>query len=587
MYRLLLIFLFTLFSACLTAGETVTKPSVAVGHSVVKPSASIRYMDSIYLTRPHLALQMLDSLRRWSEVNGYHAPATRIYVNVVSCLASIVVSQMRPARYYAQEAVAAARAERHPQYELMMIAQLCFISEYLGDESKLAYWAQELEQRNAKTLHSPWYKASSSIYYAHSLRKRGEFSLALQVLEENFRNLDQMESMSIVMEFKLTQAAVPLLEALKRYDDAIALLERSIRHTEQAGTSRTLDEQGRALNLLGYYESLMNQYLVTGRAQQADHYYRLYQELSARFNGLERNNQYPGKYLMQAHRYSEAEAYARNRLAAGFLQQSDSISQFAKDCMTLLADACLAQDKQAEAATFYRRALTVSDSLTMRERKQAYMEYSLMSELGSNEDTIRQQKSELQRQQLTLAFSGVLALLVLLVICMGIRLIRRQRRFNRELQEENRLKQQSEDELIRLKALMQDRTQSATVASAEDTPEDIAASLKALDEWLAEENRFTQPDLDIEKAARHSGVNKRELAERCMKYKEEPFSEYLAELRLAYSCQRLMDEDFPTIETVAQESGFASVSTYLRRFKTKYEMSPTDWRNLKKEMGGE
>lgn len=584
MYKALLIFLLTLCSARLIAGDSGTKSSV--DRPVAKPTSTIFYMDSIYVTRPHLALKMLDSLRCWSDENGYQAPATRSYVNMVTCLACMVAGQMRPARHYGQETVAAARAEDNPQSELMAISQLCDINHYLGDEEALGYWAQELEKRNAETLQSAWYEAYSSLFYAKALRMRGEFLSAWQHLEKRIQSLDQLGEWRASMEVEIIPLAAALLGEMKRPDEAIALLEQSIALLEQPvhsagqpGTSQRMDEQGRALALMVYYECLMNQYLATGRVRQADHYYRLHQELSARFSGLERDDYYPGKYLMQAHRYPEAETYARNSLD-GLLQHSDSISEATKNCMLLLADACLAQGKKAEAATLYRRALMVSDSLAVRSRKQAYVEYSLMSKLDNYKDTIRQQESELQRHQVTLMFSGVVAFLVLVLIVLGVRQMRRQRRFNCELREENRLKQQAEDELMHLKEVMQNRALPADLAPAEAAPIDIAVSLEELDEWLIEENRFTQPDMDIEKAARHCGVTKRELAERCMKYKEKSFNEYLADLRLDYSCRRLMDEDFPTIETVAQESGFA-VSTFLRRFKTKYGMSPTDWRNLK------
>ncbi|WP_044263809.1 tetratricopeptide repeat protein [Bacteroides timonensis] len=548
--KLLILSIFFLFSLSLTAGETAARPA-----------ASIHYMDSIYVTRPRLALQMLDSLRRWSDANGYHAPATRSYVNLVSCLASMVADQLRPARHYGQETVAAARAEGNPEREMLAIVQLCAISGYLGDDEALGYWAQELEKRNVQTLNSPWYKAYSSLFYANALRMRGERSEAWKYLQKLIQSLDQLEK-CVNMKVEVIPEAAILLGEMNRHDEAIALLEQAVRDTEQTELSPILDEQGRALILMNYYECLMVQYLASGRAQQADRCYRLYSQLSARYPGMEVRCRLPGQYLMQAHRYADAEAYARGCLDRQ-LQHPDSISEITKTAVTLLADACLAQGKKAEAATLYRRALVLGDSLAMRERRQAYMEYSLMSEVSSYEDTIRRQKSELQLHQTTLAVSGILAFMVLVTICMGMRQMRRQRRFNRELREENRLKQQAEDELARLKELMQDRTLSTVTATApaENTPEDIILSLKELDEWLTEENRFAQPDMDIEKAAQHSGVSKRELAERCMKYKEKPFNEYLAELRLAYSCQRLTDDDFPTIETVAQESGFASVST--------------------------
>lgn len=580
MHRVLLIFLLTLFSVRLTAGDSGTR--LSADRSAAKPAATIFYMDSIYLTRPHLALKMLDSLRRWSDEHGYQAPATRACVNMVTCLACMVAGQLRPARYYGQETVAAARAENDPQRELTAIGQLSVISQHLGDEEALGYWVRELKKRNAETLRSAWYETYSSLYYANALRLRGELLPAWRHLEKLIQSLDQLGEERIAIESEVISVAVALLDEMKRHDEAIALLEQSIRRTEQAGTSPWLDEQGLALTLMGYYECLMNQYLATGRAWQAEHYYRLHQELSERFNGLELDGYYPGKYLMQSHRYPEAEAYARNRLGR-VSQTSDSISEATKNCMSLLADACLAQDKKAEAAALYRRALVVSDSLAVRSRKQAYMEYSLMSKLDNYKDTIRLQKEELQRHQVALTLSGVVAFLVLVSVILGVRQMRRQRRFNRELQEENRLKRQAEDELTHLKEVMRNRALPADPAPAEDAPEDITACLKELDQWLAEENRFAQPDMDIEKAARHCGVTKRELAERCMKYKEKSFNEYLADLRLAYSCRRLMDEDFPTIETVAQESGF-TLSTFLRRFKTKYGMSPTDWRNLKKEI---
>lgn len=577
MHRLLLIFLLALISARLTAGDAT--PSSPADGSIPKPVTTIRYMDSIYVTRPHLALQMLDSLRRWSDANGYQQPATRTYVNIVTCLANATAGQWRPARYYAQEAVASARTEGDLEHELMAICQLCPICHQLGDEEAMAYWAQELMKRNAETLNCPWYEFCSDLFYANALRMRGDLAKAWQCLQKLIASLEGAGIYRLTMEFEVMPAAASLLGEMKRHDEAIALLEKACLYARQPNDPRESDEQGRAQGLMYYYGCLMNHYLATGRALQAERCYSLYQELSARFNGFEREGYLPGKYLMKAHRYSEAEAYARRHLQHR-LQAADSISEDTKACITLLADACLAQNRQAEAAAFYRRALTLADSLAMRASKQAYMEYSLMSELKDYENTISRQKAQLHRSKVTIGFSVAVGFLLLAVFWMGLKQMRRQRRFNHQLREENRLKQQAEDELKHLKEVMQARNLPANAAPAADLPQTIAESFDELHQWLLEENRFIRPDMDIEKAARHCGLGRREFAERCVKYKGQPFNEYLADMRLAYACQRLMDEDFPTIETVAQESGF-SVSTFLRRFKAKYDMSPTDWRNLK------
>lgn len=52
---------------------------------------------------------------------------------------------------------------------------------------------------------------------------------------------------------------------------------------------------------------------------------------------------------------------------------------------------------------------------------------------------------------------------------------------------------------------------------------------------------------------------------------------YRVQQQLHYACELLMDPDY-TVQEVAIRAGFKDISTFNRRFRQKFFMTPTEWR---------
>ena len=59
------------------------------------------------------------------------------------------------------------------------------------------------------------------------------------------------------------------------------------------------------------------------------------------------------------------------------------------------------------------------------------------------------------------------------------------------------------------------------------------------------------------------------------------FYEYLTYMRLEHACKLLNSTDM-IIDAVSDMSGFSSVRTFQRQFKEKYNLSPSQYRKLKR-----
>jgi AraC family transcriptional regulator len=64
----------------------------------------------------------------------------------------------------------------------------------------------------------------------------------------------------------------------------------------------------------------------------------------------------------------------------------------------------------------------------------------------------------------------------------------------------------------------------------------------------------------------------------------EPVHQYIRRIRMEFAANQLMFDANSSILDIATKSGFSSVSSFSRAFKTKFEMSPGQWRNNDRDL---
>ena len=98
------------------------------------------------------------------------------------------------------------------------------------------------------------------------------------------------------------------------------------------------------------------------------------------------------------------------------------------------------------------------------------------------------------------------------------------------------------------------------------------------------ERRYRDPSFDPDALAAELHVSRRHLY-RLFEGEETSPATILAEMRVAAARRLLVDDPWMPIGEVAAASGFASATTFRNRFKTRYGLSPTDYRERTRSAG--
>lgn len=134
----------------------------------------------------------------------------------------------------------------------------------------------------------------------------------------------------------------------------------------------------------------------------------------------------------------------------------------------------------------------------------------------------------------------------------------------------------------------QEHRDDLMVETIRQLPEqDLSAEMQLfmkLNELLEKEKIYTNPSLTREELARRLGTNHTYLMEAVRACTENlSIREYLNQIRLRCASQLLTRIPRLPVDHIWQDSGFASRSVFYEAFRSKYGMSPSEYRNLSKE----
>ncbi len=108
------------------------------------------------------------------------------------------------------------------------------------------------------------------------------------------------------------------------------------------------------------------------------------------------------------------------------------------------------------------------------------------------------------------------------------------------------------------------------------TDEQLDDHLKKVESMMAEEKLFLDPDLQLSSLAEKVGIPQKYISQAINQRLNKSFSEYLLELRLAQAEKDLIDpkNQHMTIQGIAQNAGFASLSRFSQHFKNYKGLTP-------------
>lgn len=103
---------------------------------------------------------------------------------------------------------------------------------------------------------------------------------------------------------------------------------------------------------------------------------------------------------------------------------------------------------------------------------------------------------------------------------------------------------------------------------------------KKIHQYVVVEKHFLDKDISINIIMDHCRVDRALLNKILRQRDEKAFHGYINKHRVIYAAALLLDPSNKLIEVVAMEASFNNVRTFVRNFKTVYNMTPSEYRRF-------
>lgn len=144
--------------------------------------------------------------------------------------------------------------------------------------------------------------------------------------------------------------------------------------------------------------------------------------------------------------------------------------------------------------------------------------------------------------------------------------------------EENQQKARLAEEQM----LQASHTPPASHEAEDDVNEDNKTDmdlLTTLHDFLKEEGRFLDSGLTMEQIARQLSVRQKKLNATLQALKGTTLVGYVRDMRMEYACDLLKNHPEMKVEAVAMQSGYNTPRQFMRAFKEKYNITPSEYRH--------
>ena len=99
-------------------------------------------------------------------------------------------------------------------------------------------------------------------------------------------------------------------------------------------------------------------------------------------------------------------------------------------------------------------------------------------------------------------------------------------------------------------------------------------------QYVVTEKHYLYKDIDISEVARHCNIGKDLVNKALVSKKNMTLLDLLNSYRIEYSGNLLIDPANKTVEVVEAEAGFNTTRTFILQFKSKYNISTSEYRKL-------
>ena len=260
-----------------------------------------------------------------------------------------------------------------------------------------------------------------------------------------------------------------------------------------------------------------------------------------------------------------------DRLEPYYRETQDTLSASYADLLSIYAMGLKNIGRYREAYEALARYQVINDSLMQRERQDETLKYAQQMKTQEKEMQLKDEEAKTTAYRI-LAFSLVAIMLIILVALWRLTIAHRRVLFkNRELLELIQREQQRE---------VRDIQRLARQPEQQRTPNEQL--FLRLVELMKKQQSYTDADLNRDTLAAMLGTNHRYIDEAIRECSDSPSTKaFIDGYRVDHAARLLTSTDDP-IALIAEMSGFANRTSFNEQFRSRYKMTPSEYRQAAK-----
>lgn len=485
-------------------------------------------------------------------------------------------------------AIAEEFARTHKKYNSLFSVQQMIIQRYAyqGEYGKATKKGKELFDE-AKELNNYFGMAMASAGIGNTYSAMGMKEEAIKYLKEGLLFLRNVEEETGRMSLSFYQAIVMDYYTKGDHDNTILYADTLQAEIDEYARKKSM------IDLLPYRYCaeyrLAGAYIEKKELQKAyPHIIKadsLHNLLGANPYYICEANALKARYYIQLGEYNTASKYLES--AIGYVKENNITGIQAFNFYTSYAAVLLLEGRYKESATIFQEAADMMRETYANDLHTQINQLRTLYDLDKMELQIENDKLQLSiaHNRLTIFIMATVLLLVIVVIV--VYNMRRTRKKNislvRRIREQGVLEEKIEEQQIELSKMRLILQTMNTSSSGEAIEED--SLIVKLRNFIKENPIYTNAEINRKELAELLGTNENYLRTAIKEKLGYTFNEYINELRLEHAKKMLESpKNEYTIEGIALESGFGTRSTFYRKFRSKYNITPDEYRKAIKNM---
>lgn len=336
------------------------------------------------------------------------------------------------------------------------------------------------------------------------------------------------------------------------------------------------------------------------RYDEADRAYRAWKEIGGAYS---KDDYLVMPYLMGRRRYDEAIRLCEPR-ERFLIEQGDTVNYHMMAIKRMLGQAYEASGDYKRAAASFEALAVLTDSLKRREQQSAAMDLAIANDVYEKERLLEAKDTQIRIHNILLVSALAIVLLLVALLWRSLYYTYTIRRKNRAMVETVAGMLAYKERLLHVGGQTDTPEQPLPGSAADgsdgsdgfDDPDPAGASagegeirrkalelFEQLDRKVNKQRLFLNPALSREDLMRLINVSKNQIAQVIHAGAGTNLAGYLNGLRMEYAARLLIRHPQYTVNAVALEAGITNLSSFHRLFKTRFGMTPAEFRKAQCE----